>query len=68
MAEALKKHGVTKGWRIFVSHATNQEKVDATLKILREALPEVPIDVMDLSPAFITQGGPECLTVQYILE
>ena len=68
VAAALKKAGVTKGWRIFVSHATNQEKVDLTLKILREALPEVPIEVMDLSPAFITQGGPECLAVQYILE
>ena len=68
VAEALKKAGVTTGWRIFVSHATSQEKVDLTLKILKEALPEVPIEVMDLSPAFITQGGPDCLTVQYILE
>ena len=68
VAEALKKRGVTTGWRIYVSHATNQEKVDQTLKILKNVLPEVPIEVMDLSPAFITQGGPECLAVQYILE
>ena len=68
VAETLKKRGIGPGWRVYVSHATNQEKVDQTLKILKEALPDVPMEVMDLSPAFITQGGPECLAVQYVME
>ena len=68
VAETLKKRGIGPGWRVYVSHATNQEKVDQTMKILKEALPDVPMEVMDLSPAFITQGGPECLAVQYVME
>ena len=38
-----------------------------TLKLLTEALPGAIIEVVDLSPAFITQGGPNCLAVQYVM-
>ncbi len=68
VAEHLKKHGVGAGWRVYVSHAATQDKVDLTLKILTDAVPEATFEVVPLSPAFITQGGPNCLAVQYIHE
>lgn len=68
VAEQLQKTGIGAGWRVYIAHAATQEKVSLTEKILREALPGAVIEVMDLSPAFITQGGPDCLAVQYVLE
>ena len=31
-----------------------------------DAFPETELEIVPLSPAFITQGGPNCLAVQYI--
>ena len=68
VAEQLQKKGIGKGWRVYISHAALQEKVELTLKKLTEALPGATIEVVDLSPAFITQGGPGAVAVQYVME
>ena len=68
VAEALQKKGIGTGWRVYIAHAAGVEKVELTLKKLTEALPGANIQVVDLSPAFITQGGPDCLAVQYVME
>ena len=68
VAEALQKKGIGTGWRVYIAHAATADKVELTLKKLREALPGANIEVVDLSPAFITQGGPGCLAVQYVME
>lgn len=68
VAEQLQKKGIGKGWRVYIAHAALPEKVELTLKKLTEALPGATIEVVDLSPAFITQGGPGALAVQYVLE
>ena len=66
--DALNKKGIGKGWRIYVAHATSQERVDLTVRMLKEAIPEAIYEILSLSPAFITQGGPDCLAIQYIAE
>ena len=68
VAEQLQKKGIGKGWRVYIAHAALPEKVELTLKKLREAIPGAAIEVVDLSPAFITQGGPGALAVQYVME
>ena len=68
VAELLKKKGIGEGWRVYIAHAAEADKVEFTEKKLREALPGAAIEVVDLSPAFITQGGPGCLAVQYVME
>ena len=68
VADALKKKGICKGWRVYISHAATTEKVEQTLKILRDAIPDATYEVVPLSPAFITQGGPGCVAIQYIEE
>ncbi len=64
----LEKAGVGKGWRVYISHAAALDKAQLALEKLREAMPEAIYEVLPLSPAFITQGGPECVAVQYIHE
>ena len=66
IAEHLKKRGVGKGWRVYISHADTLENAQLALKKLKEAMPEAIYEILPLSPAFITQGGPGCVAVQYI--
>ena len=66
VADALKKKGIGEGWRVYISHAADRDKVELTEKLLKEAVPQAQIEVVPLSPAFITQGGPGCLAIQYI--
>ena len=40
----------------------------ADLNALREVMPGAVYEILPLSPAFITQGGPGCFAVQYIHE
>ena len=64
----LKKAGIGKGWRVYISHAGVSEKAQLTLKALQDAMPEAYYEILPLSPAFITQGGPACVAVQYVKE
>ena len=68
IVDALKKAGVGEGWRVYISHAAAPEKAELALSKLQEAIPDAKYEILPLSPAFITQGGPECCAVQYIKE
>ena len=66
IASALEKHGVGDNWRIYISHAGALDKAELALKYLKEAFPKAVLEILPLSPAFITQGGPGCVAVQVI--
>ena len=65
IVEHLQKAGVGKGWQVQISHAGALEKAELALKALKAAMPEAEFHIYPLSPAFITQGGPGCVAVQY---
>ena len=62
----LEKRGIGAGWRVYISHAGAMEKARQTLDCLKAAMPEAYYEILPLSPAFITQGGPGCVAVQYV--
>ena len=64
----LQKAGIGKGWRVYISHAGVLEKAQMTMKALQNAMPDAYYEILPLSPAFITQGGPACVAVQYVKE
>ena len=66
IVKELVKAGVGHGWQVQISHAGALEKAQQTLKALKEAMPEAEFHIYPLSPAFVTQGGPGCVAVQYI--
>jgi DegV family protein with EDD domain len=66
ITKALEHLGTGAGWRVYISHADARDKAELALQELRKALPEAFFDILPLSPAFITQGGPGCVAVQYI--
>ena len=66
IVKELQKAGVGAGWQVQISHAGAPDKAEQTLAALKEAMPEAEYHIYPLSPAFITQGGPGCVAVQYI--
>ena len=66
VAKALENHGVGAGWSIYITHAGAPEKAEQAHGILAAAFPDAKFEIMPLSPAFITQGGPGCVAVQVI--
>ena len=62
----LEKAGVGEGWQVQISHAGAPEKAQQALDALKAAMPGAQYRIYPLSPAFITQGGPGCVAVQYI--
>lgn len=66
ITKELEKHGIGEGWRVYISHAGALDKAQQTLDALKAAMPEAYYEILPLSPAFITQGGPGCVAVQYV--
>ena len=64
--KALSERGIDKNWRIYISHGAAPLQAEKAHKLLSAAFPDCVIDILPLSPAFITQGGPECVAVQVI--
>ena len=62
----LARQGIGKGWKVYISHAAAPEKARTALELLRAAMPEAEYEIVPLSPAFITQGGPKCMAIQYV--
>lgn len=65
-AKALAAHGTGDGWRIYVTHADAQSLANQAAALLRNLFPTAVIEILSLSPAFITQGGPGCVAIQAI--
>ena len=59
-------HALITGWKVYISHAAAPEKAEQALGMLRAAMPGAEYEIVPLSPAFITQGGPKCMAVQYV--
>ena len=64
--ERLKKRGVDAKHIIYVSHANAIEDAKKVREMLAEHFAEVEIEMLELGAAFVTQGGPKCIAIQYI--
>lgn len=52
--------------KIFVSHARTLHDANKVMAQLQEAFPKTEFELLDLGAAFVTQGGPQCIAIQYI--
>ena len=66
VVDALSKAGVGRGWKVYISHAAAPERAEMALEQLKAAMPGAEYEIVPLSPAFITQGGPKCMAIQYV--
>ena len=66
VVDALNKAGVGRGWKVYISHAAAPERAEMALEQLMALMPGAEYEIVPLSPAFITQGGPKCMAIQYV--
>ena len=64
--ERLKQKGVDAKHIIYVSHADALEDAKKVIELLKENFTGVEIELLELGAAFVTQGGPKCIAIQYI--
>ena len=64
--EHLQKAELDSRHILYVSHARVPEDAKKVVAQLQEAFPETEVLTLDLGAAFVTQGGPGCIAIQYI--
>ena len=54
------------GHILYISHADALESAKAICALFEKTYKELEVQILELSPAFVTQGGPRCVAIQYI--
>lgn len=66
VGKTLLNAGIGEHWRIYITHAGAPQLAAQAHEILLKLFPTAIFEIHPLSPAFITQGGPNCVAVQVI--
>ena len=64
--EQMAEDGINSQHKLYVYHACNEDGAEEIKKIILSAIPDADIEVGLLGPAFTTQGGPGCISIQHI--
>ena len=66
--QQLQQAGVGAEHLISICHAGIAEQAEAVRRQVKEAFPHTETEVLQLSPALITHGGPGCIVIQSVLK
>ena len=66
ICEAMIEDKVNSDWKIYITHACNEDLAEEAKNIIISNINDADIEVRLLGPVFTTQGGPGCLAIQYI--
>lgn len=64
--EHLKEKELDARHILYISHADALEDAKRVMAQLKEVFTDVEMEILDLGAAFVTQGGPKCIAIQYI--
>lgn len=64
--KAFQEMGVDENYKIYVTHAGVLQQAKDTVEQIQQAMSNVEVEIAQLSPVFIAQGGPGCIAVQAI--
>ena len=64
--DRMKNRGVDTEYKIYVSHANALDDAKKAIEQIKEHFTTVEIELLELGAAFVTQGGPKCVAIQYI--
>lgn len=65
IAKYLEKKQLDERHIVYVAHANVPTDASRIVEIMKEKLPKTEVIMYKLSPAFVTQGGPGCVAIQY---
>ena len=60
------KKGSMGGISLYIVHAAAPKEAGAIREMIEAEFKGIQIQMMDLSPVFVAQGGPGCVAIQYI--
>ena len=66
ITQKLQALGVDKDYLITVSHAGTPEKAERILRQIQERFIHSELELLELSPALMTHGGPGCIVIQAV--
>ena len=66
--ETFEKLGCGEKHMFVISHAMNEVEADQAKEMLAKVFPKSRIDIVLLTPAFTTQGGPRCVAIQSMID
>ena len=64
--DRMQANNVGENHIVYVVHANTLDDANKVVAQIKEAIPSVEIQMYNLSPVFVTQGGPSCIAIQYI--
>lgn len=64
----LRERGVDAGHKFYIAHADAPAFAQQAKEALEKAFGSIDVEVLMLTPAFTTQGGPKCFAIQTILK
>ena len=62
----MKKKGIDGRYLLYIVHAADPKEAGAIREMIEAEFKGIQIQMMDLSPVFVAQGGPGCVAIQYI--
>ena len=62
----MKKKGIDGRYLLYIVHAAAPKEAGAIREMFEAVFKGIQIQMMDLSPVFVAQGGPGCVAIQYI--
>lgn len=62
----MKKTGVDGSYKVYISHGRALKDAETARDLIAKEFEKLEIEILELSAAFVTQGGPRCVAVQYI--
>lgn len=66
ICESMKEDNVDSNWKIYITHACDENAAEEAKNIISKNIDNADIEILLLGPVFTTQGGPGCLSIQYI--
>lgn len=66
IAKYLKEKNLGEDHLLYISHANVLEDAQKMKNIFQQVFPKLEVRILELSAAFVAQGGPRCVAIQYI--
>ncbi|MGG7058840.1 DegV family protein [Clostridium tertium] len=60
------ENNIDNSYKVYISHASNIELALGAKNIILENIANIDVEIRELGPVFITQGGPGCIAIQSI--
>lgn len=66
VVEHMKEKNIDSNYIVYVSHAKALKDALNAESMIKEAFADIEVRILELGAAFVTQGGPQCVAIQYI--